>query len=252
MAGDWIQMRHDLPEDPAVISIAAEIGIEEDHVVGKLHGIWSWADRQTIDGNAPSVTPAFLDRYVSVTGFAQAMSNAGWLIINTNGIIFPKFDEYISETAKQRALTARRARKHRAKSNAGSVTVSVTKRAPREEKRREEKREEKKPPRSPRGDSLVPIPGPLNVPAFVRAWTDWQQHRREIKKPLKPTSAKKQLTQFLDWGIQRSIAAIDHTIAKGWQGIREPDGQALAGDPPPNLGYTIKDDERERPNTSTT
>lgn len=138
MAGDWLKIRHDLREDPAVIAIAEITGLEEDHVVGKLHRIWSWADRQTIDGNAPSVTETYVDRYVNVTGFAQAMSAAGWLEITSEGIVFPNFDEHISETAKKRALTARRAKKHRAKSNAACVTVGVTKSAPKEEKRREE------------------------------------------------------------------------------------------------------------------
>lgn len=141
MAGDWLQIRHDLREDPSVIAIteAVEGLADEDHTCGKLLRIWTWADRQTIDGNARSVTAAYVDRYVGVPGFAQAMADAEWLTIISDGITFPKFDRYISETAKTRALTARRARKSRAKSNAQSVTASVTKSAPREEKSREEK-----------------------------------------------------------------------------------------------------------------
>ena len=39
MAGDWIKMRIDIADDPAVIGIASALDITEDEVVGKLHRI---------------------------------------------------------------------------------------------------------------------------------------------------------------------------------------------------------------------
>ena len=36
MAGDWIKMRNDLGDDPAVVLIAAAIDSTEDAVVGKV------------------------------------------------------------------------------------------------------------------------------------------------------------------------------------------------------------------------
>lgn len=135
MAGDWIKMRVDLREDPDVISIATATDLDEDAVVGKLHRVWSWADQQTADGNAHSVTRAWLDRYVGVTGFASAMEKVGWLLVTDGGIQIPDFDAHNSESAKRRALTAKRAAKHR---NAKRNATSVTKCAPREEKRRED------------------------------------------------------------------------------------------------------------------
>jgi hypothetical protein len=63
----------------------------------------------------------------------------------------------------------------------------------------------------------------FDSPEFLQAWEDWQQHRREIRKPLTPTSSKIQMNQFAEWGEKRAIAAINHTLSKGWQGIREPD-----------------------------
>ena len=79
MAGDWLKVRLDLHDDPAVIAIASAIGLDEDGVVGKLVRLWAWANRQTIDGNAPGVTEMWVDRYVSAPGFAKAMVDAGWL-----------------------------------------------------------------------------------------------------------------------------------------------------------------------------
>ncbi len=63
----------------------------------------------------------------------------------------------------------------------------------------------------------------LNTPEFQAAWTDWLQHRKEIKEPLKPTSEKQQLQNLERIGVDRAIAMIRHTIFKGWRGLREPD-----------------------------
>ena len=67
--------------------------------------------------------------------------------------------------------------------------------------------------------------------SFLKAWDDWQEHRREIKKPLTPTATQEQMRQFKAWGEVRSITAIRHTIKNGWQGIREPDQAAQPATP---------------------
>jgi hypothetical protein len=64
----------------------------------------------------------------------------------------------------------------------------------------------------------------LNSPEFLETWNQWERHRREIKKPLTTLQGQKQLEKFAEWGLKRSVAAINHTIEKGWQGIREPEG----------------------------
>lgn len=138
MAGDWIKMRVDLTDDPAVIGIAAATALDEFSVVGRLHRFWSWADSHTTDGNAPSVTGAlavsWIDRYVSAPGFAQALIDVGWLVVDDSGIHLPRFDRHNGKTGKQRALTAKRVSQHKAqKGNADSVTTAL----PREEERRD-------------------------------------------------------------------------------------------------------------------
>ncbi len=72
-----------------------------------------------------------------------------------------------------------------------------------------------------------PLPLELNTERFRAAWAKWEKHRREIKKPLKPTQAETMLATMAEWGEERAVAAILFTIGKGWQGIREPDA------PPP-------------------
>lgn len=146
MAGDWIKMRCDLDEDPAVIALASLIGLPEDHVIGKLWKLWRWANRQLRDGYAQGVTPEWVDRYLGVTGIAEALVKVGWLRVRTGGVEIPKFDLHNSQTAKERALTAKRvAHNRRSKCNGAPVT------APLPEKRREEKSKQD-PPTPPRGE----------------------------------------------------------------------------------------------------
>jgi Helix-turn-helix domain len=70
-----------------------------------------------------------------------------------------------------------------------------------------------------------PIPSALQTPAFLEAWAEWLQYRRQIKKALKPLSQTKQLKEFQSWGPDRAIAAINHSIARSYQGPYEPNGQ---------------------------
>lgn len=144
MAGDWIKMRNDLSEDPAVIEIAAKLGLDEFAVVGRLQCLWAWADGQSRDGHARGVTSAWIDRKVQRDGFAQAMCDVRWLAVDAVGVTFPNFDHHNGETAKTRALAGNRKKKQRA--GAAAVTPEGVdesrnerdKGVTREEKRREE------------------------------------------------------------------------------------------------------------------
>lgn len=136
MAGDWIKMRGDLAEDPAVIDMAASLGMDEDHVVGKLHRLWSWADRQSRDGHARGVTEKWLDKETGVTGFARALQSVGWVVFDSTGMTIPNFDRHNGETAKTRALAGKRKKKQRANEVTNASRTKRDKRVTREEKRR--------------------------------------------------------------------------------------------------------------------
>lgn len=142
MAGDWIKMRTNLDTDPKVIEMATSLEVSEMEIIGCLWKVWSWADSHSIDGNAIRVTCVTLDRFTGLTGFAEALRNVGWLEGRDNALTFPRFAEHNGQTAKKRAETNERVRKHR---NAKTVTSVTQKALP--EKRREEKN--KPPPPTP-------------------------------------------------------------------------------------------------------
>ena len=149
MAGEWVKFEMTTPDKPEVIEMARLLRIDQDAVVGKLLRLWIWADENSVNGNAMSVTSAFLDRQTFCKGFAAAMRSVRWLEGEDGSLTFPRFDRHNGKTAKARAETNRRVVNHRernAKGNEKSVT-DVTQTPlqdalpkPLPEKRREEKK----------------------------------------------------------------------------------------------------------------
>ena len=121
----WIKIEQNLPDKPEIGLLAELLDLDYDAVTGKLIRFWVWADQNLADCNAISVTHAQIDRLTFAPGFAKAMISVGWLIEDEAGITLPNFDRHNGETAKKRALTARRVGKSRStptKCNASSVT----------------------------------------------------------------------------------------------------------------------------------
>ena len=87
------------------------------------------------------------------------------------------------------------------------------------------KRIEKKDPPTPQNKFGGDLPPSLNFDSFIKVWGEWEQHRIEIRKPLKPTQIKKQLKRLGELGLTKAIEALNYTIHMGWQGIREPEVQ---------------------------
>jgi hypothetical protein len=63
------------------------------------------------------------------------------------------------------------------------------------------------------------IPEELNTDAFKAAWVEWLTHLKEKKCKVTPSAIRKQLKKLAAMGEAEAIAAIDHSIASGYQGI---------------------------------
>jgi len=147
MAGDWIKIEVVTPDKPEIDAIAELLGASVNEVLGGLIRLWIWADQQTVDGNAVGVTKSAIDRHSGVAGFADALLSpgVGWLSRGENGgFAFPNFSRHNGQTAKNRALTAKRVREYKQRKGNAKVTPDAL---PREEKRREDI----KPPVVPQG-----------------------------------------------------------------------------------------------------
>lgn len=78
-----------------------------------------------------------------------------------------------------------------------------------------------KPKRPSAFDALL-----LELPSWLprEAWIEWCQHRRELRKPITETAARKSIRRLDEYrvdGISPSTV-IDHSIANGWQGLYPP------------------------------
>lgn len=135
MAGDWIKVEKVTPEKPEIEAMADLLAIDPDTVFAKCFRVWRWFDDHTENGNAPGVTALTVDRRTGVTGFGEAMAKVGWLVIEDGFARLPNFDRHNGQTAKRRALTAKRVAKSKAKKANAEVTPPAL---PREEKRRED------------------------------------------------------------------------------------------------------------------
>ena len=118
MAGDWIPMRLDLCDDPAVLEMADILDQPEEYVVGCLHKVWSWASRNCHDGTVTGVTKMSLSRAVKLPEAVAAMLAVGWLVEGKGAdgrpfVSFPKWENWLSKSAKARLQNSMNQRKAR-------------------------------------------------------------------------------------------------------------------------------------------
>lgn len=226
MASSWIKVEVITPDKPEIFQIAEILNIDPDAVLGKLVRIWAWADQQTVDGNAGSVTKGVLDRIAFITGFSDALIAVGWLAYDGNKLILPNFERHNGESSKKRALTNRRVAAHR-KNETQKVTLAALQKAlPEEEEEEEEEVKDKIPPNPPRGRETkksYPYPEQLNA----EAWDEWKAYRSEMRfKAYAPTersegAAITELINLSGGNHTRQMQIVKQSMAKGWKGLFE-------------------------------
>ncbi|EPB7270846.1 TPA: DNA replication domain protein [Klebsiella pneumoniae] len=226
MASSWIKVEVITPDKPEIFQIAEILNIDPDAVLGKLVRIWAWADQQTVDGNAGSVTKGVLDRIAFITGFADALIAVGWLAYDGNKLILPNFERHNGESSKKRALTNRRVAAHR-KNETQKVTLAALQKAlPEEEEEEEEEVKDKIPPNPPRErepKKSYPYPEQLNA----EAWDEWKAYRSEMRfKAYAPTersegAAITELINLSGGNHTRQMQIVKQSMAKGWKGLFE-------------------------------
>jgi len=151
----WLKIEVHTPDKPEVFDIARQLGIHPDEVFGKCFRLWAWFDAHTTNGktNGVSVSDLLVDRICGVKGFAESMWNAGWLDGKLEDLSVKNFDRHNGETAKTRAMTAKRVQKHANAKLTQNLTVGAL---PREEKRRSKPISENTDPRFDQFWSVYP------------------------------------------------------------------------------------------------
>ncbi len=64
----------------------------------------------------------------------------------------------------------------------------------------------------------------LESEEFWTSWLEWETYRSKTKKKLSEFAVRKQAEHIVKegWDVQRTIAAINHSIRNDWQGLFEP------------------------------
>lgn len=114
MAGHWIKWEKGLVCKPEVIRIARALKCTPQHAAACCMMAWEWGEDATNDGYVSGLTAADVSFASGVPGIGEAMRDAGWLIEERDGIIFPNWDRHNSDPSKQRALKAFYMRVYRA------------------------------------------------------------------------------------------------------------------------------------------
>lgn len=125
MRRPWIKIETCTPDKPEVCSLAAQLRMDEDTVVGKLVRLWSWAELNRIQPNDLGVTREFIDKLVGRKGFALALEQTGWLVETEGKLSFRNFKRHNSPVAQNKALTAKRVARHRLRKSASAEKVTA-------------------------------------------------------------------------------------------------------------------------------
>jgi hypothetical protein len=77
-----------------------------------------------------------------------------------------------------------------------------------------------------KGSGRVPItakmpPSLAESPEFINSWQDYQLHQIQKKSSLTTIAISRLFTKLEAWGPTRAIKALEHTMEKGWAGVRE-------------------------------
>lgn len=92
-------------------------------------------------------------------------------------------------------------------------TVSTEEEGLDSSKKVKNRKKEKKP--------TVVFPDGLDTDDFRAKWAEWEQHRKEKRSAITPTTRKKQMADMEAIGHDRAIAAIEYSMRQGWSGIFE-------------------------------
>lgn len=236
MAGDWLKMRVDLQTHPKVVRILSATRSDKFSVIGGLHAVWGVFDQHSVDGALQGYTPTLMDHIIGWAGFSEAMISVGWLEFDeSETLVMPGFEIHNGRCGKRRAEDQKRKRDGRREP--ASRPQSVRKSSSVEpDQRREELREESPLYGGPRGkpDWVEPAVWeycPSWIPAEV--WSDWCEHRQQIKKRFSPQAAKQlvnKLSSFREEGLD-PVALLRESMVNGWQGVFRPK------DATPNAGH---------------
>lgn len=140
----WIRIETSLPRSRKIVQLARELRCNRMAALGVAMTWLAWLDEQTVDGRT-GMCAEEVDDVLGFKGVGSALVSIGWAELDEHGaLVAVDWEQYNGESAKQRALKARRNERYYKRCNSDAFSVgnsdgTATEKAPaREEKIREE------------------------------------------------------------------------------------------------------------------
>lgn len=218
MAGDWIKVEQATVDKPEVLRTADLLGWDRRQALGLFVEFWCWLDKN-LSEECPDfvrhMSAKSLDEVLHVPGFAACLVNIGWAKFDDeHGIMtIINADRHNGNTAKSRALDAKR-KKEKRRENVREMSGSQTdKNRTREEKRREDKQH-------------------IEIPDWVpqAEWESFVEMRKKGKTPFTDRAQQLALAELekLRGAGCDPRAVINASVLNGWKAFYAPKGQAAA------------------------
>jgi hypothetical protein len=185
--------------------------------MGALMKLWSYADTHIRSDDTLDATFDDIDELVGLPGFAAALPGHWLTKVSEECLELPGFQEHNGIVAKKRDQNTKRQQRHRALQKTDPVT-------PERDNRNagalpDQTRPDQTKPKEKEGAEAPPPFDPASIPGLdAVAWGLWVEHRKAIKKPIRPhsmTDAAEELAKLGD----RQLAEVKRARAGGWQGI---------------------------------
>jgi hypothetical protein len=102
----WIKFDHTTLNKPEVFLIKKKLSLNKAETIGYLVILWTWFD-QISEGGETIGDLEIVDELTTL-GFAETLVSIGWLEEIEGKLIIPNFDNHNGQTAKARAMDAKR------------------------------------------------------------------------------------------------------------------------------------------------
>lgn len=207
-------MKLDALEHPKTLDLASRLEIGLPATIGHLELLWAFTGKYAPAGDIGRHTDGAIARACHWTGrpelFTQALREAGFIDADSkHRLTIHDWQDHAPRWVKSKLKSMGQTFISGAapEDASGDISEDVSE----DSKGREEKPSEVKP------EALARAVSGLRI----ESWEKWLAYRRSIGKPIKPASAVEAAKKMAELGT-RQQAAVDHSIANGYQGLYLP------------------------------
>jgi hypothetical protein len=228
-------MKRETLRHPKTYDLAARLGCSRATALGYLTLLWDFTAEVSTDGSIGRWPDGSIARACDWEGdpaeFVAGLTAAGWLDEDpTHRLLIHDWPEHCERwvTAKLAKLgkdfaqpTTSTASGSAEPSTERSAEATAEPSLPRDQTKPNQTEPNRTKPKWQPADAE--LPGELDCDEFRSSWLDWLKHKRQRKdKPMTKIGTERCLKHLRDMGVERAVAAIEHSIENSYAGIHEP------------------------------